>query len=257
MTLDEIDWQFVLFARKQAEGIAPGATWEEPDLPPDADSAAVSAWLEKHPRSFPGLRSLGARLVAERKWTRAREVLEGLKKLYPDYVGPENPYVLLAAVYKNLNDPAAERGILEELSARDGDASPAYLRLMELAEAAKDWQGLARNARRLMAVNPLIPAPHRELALAAEKLGERDEAIRCSRALLLVDESDPADAHYRLARLLRDGGNLGEARREVLKSLEEAPRFVDAHRLLLDLVEPAIPPAGARPPATHPEGTRP
>ena len=220
----------------------------------------MAAWLEKHPRSFPGLRSLGARLVAERKWPRAKEVLEGLKKLYPDYVGPENPYVLLASVYKNLNDPAAERAILEELAARDGDASPAYLRLMELAEAAKDWQGLARNARRLMAVNPLIPAPHRELALASEHLGDRDEAIRCSRALLLVDESDPAGAHYRLARLLRDGGAVKEARREVLMSLEEAPRFAEAHRLLLDLVEPAGTPAGAQPsasPATHPEGTRP
>ena len=67
--------------------------------------------------------------------------------LYPEYVGPENAYVLLATVYQRLSDPAAERKILEELAARDGDASPAYLRLMELDEAARDWQGLARNAR--------------------------------------------------------------------------------------------------------------
>jgi tetratricopeptide (TPR) repeat protein len=255
MTLDEIDRQFARFARKQAEGIAPGATWEEPELPPEADSAAVIAWLEKHPKSFPGLRSLGARLVAERKWPRAKEVLEGLKKQYPDYVGPENPYVLLAAVYKHLNDPASERAVLEELAARDGDASPAYLRLMELAEAAQDWQSLARNARRLMAVNPLIPAPHRQLALAAEHLGDRDEAIRCSRVLLLVDESDPAGSHYRLARLLRDGGDLKEARREVLKALDEAPRFIQAHHLLLDLVDqPGTQPHATR--STPPEGPR-
>ena len=132
---------------------------------------------------------------------------------------------------------------------------------MELAEAARDWQGLARNARRLLAVNPLIPAPHRELALASEHLGDRDEAIRCYRALLLLDDTDPAGAHYRLARLLaRRRQAVKEARREVLKSLEEAPRFPEAHRLLLDLVEPAGTPAGAQPsatPATHPEGTRP
>lgn len=259
MTLDEIDRQFALFARKQAEDIAPGATWDEPDLPPEADSTAVANWLVKHPKSFPGLRSLGARLVAERKWPQAREVLEGLKQLYPEYVGPENPYVLLATVYKNMNDTAAERAILEELAARDGDAGPAYLRLMELAEGMKDWQSLARNARRLMAVNPLIPAPHRELALAAEHLGDRDEAIRCSRAILILDESDPAGAHYRLARLLRDAGDLKEARREVLKSLEEAPRFVSAHQLLLDLVGPSDTPAGPRLPTiptSPPEGPR-
>ena len=32
--------------RQRAEGVAPDATWEEPDLPADADSAAVAAWLE-------------------------------------------------------------------------------------------------------------------------------------------------------------------------------------------------------------------
>ena len=33
-------------------------------------------------------------------------------------------------------------------------------------------------------------------------------------------------------------GKNDEARREVLRSLEEAPRFQEAHRLLLELVEP-------------------
>ena len=87
MTLDEIDREFALFARRQAESIAPGATWEEPELPPDADSAAVAAWLEKHPKSFPGLRRLGARLVAEREVAagqggprEAQETLSGLRR---------------------------------------------------------------------------------------------------------------------------------------------------------------------------------
>ena len=77
-----------------------------------------------------------------------------------------------------LSDPAAERAALEELAARDGDASPAYLRLMELDEAAGDWKGLARDARRLLAVNPLIPAPHRELARASEQLGRPRRGAR-------------------------------------------------------------------------------
>ena len=53
----------------------------------------------------------------------------------------------------------------------------------------------------------------------------------------MLDDTDPADVHYRLARLLQQQGKRDEARREVLKSLEEAPRFLDAHRLLLELVE--------------------
>jgi hypothetical protein len=43
--------------------------------------------------------------------------------------------------------------------------------------------------------------------------------------------------HYHLAKLLREAGKPGEARREVLRSLDEAPRFREAHQLLLELVE--------------------
>ncbi len=135
------------------------------------------------------------------------------------------------------SDPAAERKALEELAARDGSASPAYLRLLELEEAAGDWPAVTRDARRLLAVNPLIAAPYRRLARASEQLGDVDQALTAYRAVAMLDESDPAEVHYRLARLLQQQGKRDEARREVLKSLEEAPRFLEAHRLLLELVE--------------------
>jgi tetratricopeptide (TPR) repeat protein len=245
MSLIQLDKEFAQFARERAEKIAPGATWEEIDLPADANSAAVTTWLEKHPQSFEGQRRLAARLVVEEKWQNAREVLEKLKGLYPEYVGPDNPYLLLAIVFRRLSDPAAEKKVLEELAMRDGDAITAYLRLIELAEAAGDWRGVATNANRFLAVNPLVPTPHRQLARAAEHSGERDVALAAYRAVALLDDTDPAELHYHLARLLRDVGKPREARREVLRSLEEAPRFREAHQLLLELVEhePGSPPA--------------
>jgi tetratricopeptide (TPR) repeat protein len=250
ISLVELDKEFVKFARQQAGKIAPGATWEEPaDLPPDADSTTVAKWLEKHPQNFEALRRLGGRLVVEEKWQKAREVLEKVKTLYPEYVGPDNPYTLMAHVFRRLSDFAAEHKLLEELAMRDGDAVAAYARLMELDEAAGDWSGVAKNARRSLAVNPLVPAPHRSLAKAAEHLGDRDGALTAYRAVALLDDTDPAGVHYRLARLLRDAGKPQEARREVLRSLEEAPRFREALDLLLDLVE-AKPPKVSSPPTT-------
>ena len=142
MSLDQIDKEFAQFARQRATKIAPGATWEEPELPADANSAAIPAWLESIPRVS---RACG-------DWRRGccrGEMAEGqgsfgrVKALYPDYVGPDNPYLLLAIVYRRLSDPAAEHKVLEELAMRDGDAIPAYLRLMELDEAAGDWRGVA------------------------------------------------------------------------------------------------------------------
>jgi tetratricopeptide (TPR) repeat protein len=237
MSLEQLDRAFAEYARQRAGRVAPGATWEEPDLPGTADSVRLAAWLEKHPQSFWGWRRLASRLITEENWPRAKDALVKLKGLFPEYVGPENAYMMLATVYRRLADPAAERRVLEELAARDGSASPAYLRLMELDEAAGDWNRLAQDARRVLAVNPLIPAPHRQLARAAEHLGETDEAMTAYRALALLDETDPAEVHYRLAKLLHQKGRRDEARREVLKALEDAPRFLDAHRLLLELVE--------------------
>ncbi len=237
MSLKELDERFLQYARERANRVAAGATWEEPELPGDANSAALATWVEKHPRSFHGWRRLAARLVEEGKQERARAAIETLRGLYPDYVGPENAYMLLAVLSRKQSDPAAERKALEELVARDGSASSAYLRLLELEEAASDWRGLTRDASRLLAINPLIAAPYRRLGRASEQLDQIDEALSAYRAVALLDESDPAGIHYRLARLLQREGKRDEARREVLKSLEEAPRYLEAHRLLLELVE--------------------
>ncbi len=50
-----------------------------------------------------------------------------------------------------------------------------------------------------------------------------------------MDPADPADLHFRLARNLHLLSRDEEALRHVLMALEEAPRFGEAHRLLLEL----------------------
>lgn len=252
--LEKLDEEFAGFARQRAESTAPDATFEEPDqlelsdiLPDttakkpnpisDTGAQALAEWVASHPNDFPGLLRLGAKRIAERDWPKARGPLEKAKSLYPEYVAADSPYRLLATVYRNLGDGPAERRMLEELSRRDGDAADAFARLAELDEKAGDWRGVAENANRLLAVNPLVPAPHRLLARAAEELGRRDDAIAAYRALSVLDETDPAEIHFRLAKLLRESGKQDDALREVLKSLEEAPRFAEAHRLLLELAD--------------------
>lgn len=255
-TLDQLDREFAQFARKKAEALAPDATWEEPDeeLPAGADSKAVAAWLLTHPKSFWGLRRLAARLVREEQWDAARTAALQLKALYPEYAGAENADMLLAAIHRHESDPKAERAVLEDLALRDGDAVPAYLRLMELDEAAADWKALARDARRMLAVNPLVPAPHRMLARAAEQLGDRDAAIAAYQALTRLDATDPAGVQFHLAKLLRETGRTAEARHAVLRALEDAPRFLDAHKLLLELVDAGTdkPSATSPPPTPRP-----
>ncbi|HUG18878.1 MAG TPA: tetratricopeptide repeat protein, partial [Planctomycetaceae bacterium] len=93
------------------------------------------------------------------------------------------------------------------------------------------------NANRLLAVNPLLPDPHRFLAEAGEQAGDAEAAIVGLRALSRMNPFDPADIHYRAARLLHQTGQFDEARHQVLLALAEAPRYREAHELLLEVVD--------------------
>lgn len=236
--LAKLDSEFEKFARDRAKATAPDATWEKLDLPDTADSAAIRAWLEKNPKNFWGQQRLCAKLVGEERWADAEKESQTLRNLYPEYVGPTNAYELLAITYRKTAKAKEEAAALSEWAKRDGDATAALQRLVELNEAAGDWTAAAENARRWLAVNPLTPAPHRALAKAAAKANDRTGAITAHRAVLRFGVPDAADVRYRLAVLLDQNGERDKAKREVLKALEDAPRSREAHELLLRLVEP-------------------
>jgi tetratricopeptide (TPR) repeat protein len=234
--LNRLDADFEKFAKEQANALAPRLTWEELELE-DADADAIAAKLKDNPESFPGLVQLAVTLQREERWEESIEPAKLLRERFPNYVGSGNAYSLLARAYRNLENTDAEQEALEAWAERSADATEAYARLAVLAEEAGKWDAVERNALRVIAVNPLSAAPHRLLARAAEELKRPDEAIAAYHALLEFDTTDPADAHFRLAKLLHERGDNAAAKRQVLMALEEAPRFLDAHRLLLELTD--------------------
>ena len=80
---------------------------------------------------------------------------------------------------------------------------------------------------------------HRTIAKAAEETGRTDVAIGAYRTLVAMKPNDPAIVHFRLARLLAAKGD-SAAKRQVLMALEEAPRYRDAHRLLLEITRSEV-----------------
>ena len=110
---------------------------------------------------------------------------------------------------------------------------------------------MSENAERFLAVNPLLPQPYRLLARASEQLGRSAPGIRSYEKLLLMDPPDPADVHYQLARLLHQKGDSAPAKRQVLQALEEAPRYPNALKLLLE-IEGTNAPAATRSPEPTP-----
>lgn len=238
--LDELDAAFSQFIRERAEQLAPGVDWSRPDVVSLFNSplsgVAVEAWLQENPANLAGLIACGEYFLRNEEWEQARRVLQQAHDLYPQQTGPESAAVLLAEVHRMTGETEAERSVLTEYAAIDPDAVSSCLRLMEIDTAREDWEGVRRWSQQALAVNPLIPQPHRALADAAERLGDNAAAIKACRALLALAPDDPAGLHYRLAKLWHAEGDAAAARRHVLLALEEAPRFRDAHTLLLKLV---------------------
>jgi tetratricopeptide (TPR) repeat protein len=230
--LEKIETDFAAFARERAEQLAPGLEFVKP--PPGQRARDLPGWAEKHPKNLYALTEQAKKLLREKKFQEARTPAETLLELFPAHVGPDNAHVLLAAAFRGLNQTNQEREVLSKLAELRADDTDSYLRLMELGSAVKDWPAVAQNAERFLAVNPLVAPPHRYRGLASEALGEVGPAIRSYETLLLLDPPDPAETHFHLAKLLHETHDPG-ARRQVLQALEDAPRFRDAHRLLLEI----------------------
>ncbi|MDB6067510.1 MAG: hypothetical protein JWR26_3718 [Pedosphaera sp.] len=241
--MDKIEKDFTAFARQRADELAPALDWTKPSQSVRGPTPATTNYWE--------LMLQAKTALAAKNWAEAKPPLKKLLDAYPTQTGPDSAYIMLASVHRELKEADSERAVLTKFTALDDDATDADLRLMELDEAANNWEGVADNAERFLAVNPLVPQPWRYLARASEQLHRNEPAVEAYRRLLLLDPPDPAEVHFHLARLLHQKGDESAAKRHVLQALEEAPRFRDAQRLLLEIenADSAGTHASASPPA--------
>jgi tetratricopeptide (TPR) repeat protein len=247
--MKKVEAQFAAFARRRAENLAPGVDWEQPvsvETPDLASARSLSdrptpaQWLSKHPNSFWALTQHAGDLMAAQKWEQAKEPLQKLISLYPQYVDKDNAYQLLAEVHRRLGETPQETQVLNTLAALSGEAAEAYGRLMEIGMEQNNWAQVVENAERYQAVYPMLSTTYGRLARAHEELGHAEPAIESYRRLLLLDPPDPVDANYHLACLLRRR-DPAAARKYVLEALADAPRFRAGHRLLLEMLHETAP----------------
>jgi tetratricopeptide (TPR) repeat protein len=104
--------------------------------------------------------------------------------------------------------------------------------LLELGDTTRAADALEA----AMFVHPYEITQHERLAaLYARQNGDRRKAIRERLAVVALNPVDRAEAYYQLAIAYRDAGATADARRAVLRALEEAPHFERAQELLLAL----------------------
>jgi tetratricopeptide (TPR) repeat protein len=232
--LPELEEKFAAFVRDRAEKLAPGADLAKP--PETHSEAERAAWALVHPNNYYIDLQKAEGLMRLKDWARAKPALEALVHIYHGESKADNPLWMLAVTERNLRDTNAELATLQTFAQQESDFAELFNRLVELCGQRKDWVSVTNYCERLLAINPLSAAPYRALAEAGGALGNHEMAISACRKLLALDPPDAAETHFRLATLLHQRGDSeAEARRQVLQALEDAPRFREAQRLLLDL----------------------
>jgi tetratricopeptide (TPR) repeat protein len=212
-------------------------------VPPEEFDRQFLAWLKsKTQRVVDGFDAWkkGMKALAEAAAAgRHEEVLEkgpALRDLYPEYVEQDSAYELIAAAHlaKQNKDAAADE---LERYAKAGGRSPALLKqLARLREEQKRNRDAAAALERLLYVYPVNDEElHRWLGDLWFGLGNLDGAIREYRAVIAMNPLDQAASQFNLAKAYRAAGRLEEAIEHVVLSLEAAPGYRPAQKMLLEL----------------------
>jgi tetratricopeptide (TPR) repeat protein len=232
--IEFIDKSFAKFALQKAEAFAPEANWDEVKSIPDATAADWNQWNQEHPNNLAGLNQEARQAIDEESWGAARDALLKILEICPEM---KSTYPLLAQCHRRLDDPVEELKTLEQYAVMEADSVELLMRLLEIYSAGSDWEKVKLVARKMLALNPMLPSPYRFLAVAAEQTQDDQATVESLTALARMDPLDAADVHYRLASALFRQQKLAKARRQVVRALERAPRYRAAYDLLLKIVD--------------------
>jgi tetratricopeptide (TPR) repeat protein len=177
----------------------------------------------------------GRALMQRGDTTGALVPLERARALFPEYAGAEGPYPLLVRAHLARGDRRGAGQLLRQMLALGELPHDAYTMLADLAIETGDTATAIDALDALMYVNPYDVARHEQLAALAARAGNRAMAVRERRAIVALKPVDRAAALYNLAVAYREAGDVANARRTVLRALEDAPNYERAQTLLLEL----------------------
>jgi tetratricopeptide (TPR) repeat protein len=158
-----------------------------------------------------------------------------IRDYYTDYVEPGSVYEFLSDAYLAKGDKAAAMKELEKYNEVGGRSPLLVERLAKLQQEAGETKKAAATLNRLNYIYPEDQELHKQLGDLWLAQDDPQGAIREYRALVALKPLDQATVHYQLATALNKANRVNEARDEVLLSLEAAPGFKPAQKLLLEI----------------------
>ncbi|MGA3295526.1 MAG: tetratricopeptide repeat protein [Candidatus Acidiferrales bacterium] len=219
------------------------AIQHELGLKPEDFDRQFLAWLDKdvgkEAADFDewrkGLKDV-AMLAKNHQYDQVIQEGEEVRRLYPDYVYDANVYEFLAEAYLAKGNKQAATAALTDYETIGGH-NPVTLK--KLASLEEDMGTPKEAAATLDRINYIYPVNdeqlHRHLGDLWFAQGNYPGAIREYTAVLATQPLDKASAQFNLAQAYFAAGQRDKAKENVLQTLEEAPDYRPAQKLLLQL----------------------
>ena len=158
-----------------------------------------------------------------------------VRRMYPEYVFAANAYQFLADAYLAKRNEQAAAAVLADYERMGGRSPEALKELSSLEEKLGKPEEAAATLDRINYIYPVDEELHRHLGDLFLARGKYDSAIREYTAVVALHPLDVASAQFNLARAYLAAGQRGKAEEHLLASLESAPGYRPAQKLLLEL----------------------
>jgi hypothetical protein len=161
---------------------------------------------------------------------------EEVRRLYPDYVYDGNAYEFLAEAHLGKGDKKAAAAALTDYEKLGGRSPGALKQLAALEEESGQPKEAAATLDRLNYIYPVNDEQmHRHLGDLWLAQNNFPGAIREYNAVVVSHPLDQASAQYNLAHAYFAAGQRDQAEEHLLASLEAAPGYRPAQKLLLEI----------------------
>jgi tetratricopeptide (TPR) repeat protein len=157
--------------------------------------------------------------------------------MYPEYSDDGNAWEPLAEAYLKKGNKAAAADTLKKYLTFSELSYPSYVKLSELLEESGDKAGAARSLEGAMYVRPMDLKGHSKLGQLLLELKQFSGAAREYETMIALKTPDRATAYYLLAQAYLGDGKRAEARKAVLSSLDIAPSYEPAQKLLVEILK--------------------
>jgi len=217
----------------------PEAIEDNLHVSPEEFDKQYAAWMDKR---------VGATVANFDKWREQLKALVAMKdddaviaaapaviKMYPEYVEDANAYEFLANAQLIKGNKQAALEALKAYEKMGGESPAALNKLASLEEELGHPKDAAATLDQLNFIYPEDENLHRKLGALWLTQGNDAGAVREYTAVLALKPLDMASAEFDVARAYYAEGDKTKAEENVLASLEAAPGFRPAQKLLLEI----------------------